>query len=156
LTPRPEVAFWLEFHGPLLMVEFDLSEEAEWHRTAIGRPHPPAVPLLAILDTGANISGVREGTFRALDVRPTARMTFRTADRGGISAPAFLGRFRFPGGVEIPATVGEFQFPSSRIDCILGRDILGHGRFHYDGREGSAHLVLKGVEVPLPPPRPSP
>lgn len=152
MTERSERAFRLELHGPLLEVDFAVGEQTEAALREAGRPVPGPVRLLALVDTGSNLTGVRRGTLARPGVHPTTVLRFRTAERGGIDAPAYLGRILFPGGVKIPTTAGELNLPDPRIGCILGRNVLGHGRLLYDGREGSCTLVLKGVEIPLPEP----
>jgi len=107
------------------------------------------VKLRALIDTGANLTGIRIGTLAALGVNPTAKRPFRIADGGRVDAPVYLGRLRFPGGVAIPTSAAEFLRTDSDISCIIGRDILAHGRMVYDGRAGVCGLTLKGVEIPL-------
>lgn len=156
MTGLPPRAFRLSFHGPCVPLEFLASEEHEAAMRAAGSAPPPAVPLRALIDTGANLTGVRAGTLAALGVRPTGTRPFRIADGRRMEAPVYLGRLRFPGGVVIPTSAAEFLRADSEISCVLGRDILAHGRLVYDGRAGVCGLTLKGVEIPLEEPPPLP
>jgi len=156
VTGLPPRAFRLSFHGPCVPLEFLASEEHEAARRAAGTVRPTAVALRALIDTGANLTGIRVGTLAALGVRPTGTRPFRIADGSRLEAPVYLGRLRFQGGVVIPTSAAEFLREDSDVSCIIGRDILAHGRLVYDGRAGVCGLTLRGVEIPLEEPPPLP
>ena len=115
----------------------------------MGAASPPPVALLALVDTGASNSGVREGTFARIGVQPTDSLRIRTVQGVIASAPVYLGRMLFPGGLVIPVSAAELALREGDPDCILGRDILSRGRMEYDGETGSCRLWIRGVEIPV-------
>ena len=139
----------LQLRGPRIRIQFGIDARRQSALEKNAMPVPAPVPLLAIIDTGASNSGVRAGTFASLGVRPTGTRIVWTAHGGRVDAPEYLGRMWFPGGVVLPVTVQELDLPGVEFGCLLGRDILAHGRLAYDGADGSCALVLRGVEVPL-------
>jgi len=160
VTPQPERAFRLAFHGLFVPVRFTVNTEQEAALLATEGRTPDPVPLLAMIDTGSNRTAVPPGTFARLGVEPMTDDRIEVAGGQSLRLPAYRGRLLFAGRggevVEVPATAVEMSL-GTRLECIVGRDTLQHGRLAYDGREGVCGLTLKGVDIALhePPSEPA-
>lgn len=110
---------------------------------------PTAVPVRALIDTGASVSGFAPRVFRELDLRPLDRIVINTPSTRPdephpcdqyLVAPAFVsgGRpYPFP---EIHVIETDCWPPEFTIEALIGRDILNWCNFWYVGIDRTFNL----------------
>ena len=146
----------LQMQGPLVAVQFALADPDPETWKALGDPVPSPIRLTALIDTGATHTTVRRGATKRMRIPPTASLSVTGVD--GLVADDALGYFGHllfakasgaPDPVALPCTVFEGLPRDSRVDCLLGRDVLMHGQFSYDGAAARCDLWIKGERVRL-------
>jgi predicted aspartyl protease len=100
-----------------------------------GAAPPPPLEVYALIDTGASQSILQEDLIENLGVFPVGMVHMTTTLRQKVRCYEYLldvelGDLRF-GAVFIGAPL-----PNPDIQALLGRDVLAHGSFHYDGKAG--------------------
>jgi len=133
--------------GPLVRVRIHLSEARLRELRKLHRPIPQPVDVLALIDTGADCSCINREIYRRLSP-PGHGMEFDL-----IQSPAF-GGLQITTALDVswivynPARdhlpflnfrglpVIAFDLPAIGYEALIGRDILSHCQFHYDGRKG--------------------
>ena len=111
---------------------------------------PQAVPVRALIDTGASISGCSPRIFQLLDIRPVQDISILTPSTRP-DAPHVCGLYRVSwslvaGGVphtfsnSLDVILADGFHPDEGIDALIGRDILARCAFQYWGPDGSFHF----------------
>jgi hypothetical protein len=115
-----------------------------------GFPVPHPIPIRALLDTGASVSGCTAEVFARLDLKPITQIDLFTPSTK-VDAPHQCDLFQVgwslvaEGGIHlltpaIQVIVAEGFQPVERIDAIIGRDILARCGFQYWGPDGRFHF----------------
>jgi hypothetical protein len=106
-----------------------------------GMPVPAAVRVASQIDTGSTFSAISLDVLRHLEIGPIERTAVRTPSTTGI--PQEFGRYAVSLALEgegadmyLPQVlVIETVFgPEEGIQAMLGRDVLEHCLFVYDGK----------------------
>jgi hypothetical protein len=113
-----------------------------------GEPVPEPKHGLALIDTGASISGVDNGIIEALGVKPVGSVKLVSA-KGGALHLLYPATFSFPGtplpGINFERVAGvELQEPQASdtqvkgppLIAIIGRDVLRQCLLIYNGYLG--------------------
>ena len=148
----------LQKFGPLLTVRFGLADPDPDTWQAFGEPIPEPIALTALIDTGASHTTLRRGATARLRIPPTAVLGIDGVD-GPMAeeAPGYFGHLLFTKvgnaseSLVLPCTVFEGLPLDSRVDCLIGRDVLMQGRLTYDGMGARCELRLRGEQVQLLP-----
>jgi hypothetical protein len=128
---RPDVER-LRKQGPALTVEISVPSDlaAESPQSHVG---------LALIDTGASVTSVNEAPLRALGLRPTGVTEVATPSSPGSRQPVYPCVLSFP-GTPLPAIpfneVVASDLTAFGVSVLIGRDILAHCQFIYNGPEG--------------------
>lgn len=94
---------------------------------------PSPVPVIAMIDTGASVSVVRQGLPGQLGLKPVGLTYISTPSSTNVARYRFLVRFAFPNNVFVEVPVVEAPLQGQNIQCLIGRDILAHGVLIYIG-----------------------
>ena len=94
----------------------------------------PVVNVNALIDTGASSSVITPGIANQLGLVQTGFQKVSSV-QDEQDRPAYYGFILFPwgSGKEIPIV----SCPLKGFDCLIGRDILLHWHFTYNGPDGS-------------------
>lgn len=110
-------------------------------------PIPPPIEGIALIDTGAALTAVDASIFRQLGTNPVGEANIATA--AGLARQfIYPVRFVFPGtplpSFEIPQSIGcdltGQAINGKPIVALIGRDMLTHAVFVYNGTAGTFSL----------------
>ena len=106
-----------------------------------GKPVPAPVSGVALIDTGASLSMVDSSAIEQLRVSPVGSVTLGTAGGTSQSAlyPIRLAIVVPPNPPVVAASMAQIAAGPLRqqgLLCLLGRDLLQHALFVYDGVSG--------------------
>jgi hypothetical protein len=131
----------LETEGPRVTVTFGLTRAATQLLTSAGQPVPPPVAATAMLDTGASGTAVRTGLLGPLGLNPVGLQDVLTPTTGAtpVKYVTYAVLMAMPNG-SINLTVVETELAGQGIDALIGRDVLKHGLFIYQGHSSQFTL----------------
>lgn len=94
----------------------------------------PAISVRALIDTGASSSIVSQQVADELGLAQTGYQNVSSVQDEQLQ-PVYYARIIFPwsSGIEIPI----ISCPLRRFDFLIGRDVLAHWHFTYNGTDGS-------------------
>lgn len=108
----------------------------------------------ALIDTGAGLTVLTPEAVSRIGLQQVD--VIRVARAGGVSEDVgvYAAAFRFP-RYRLPA-IGIARviccaLPEQPIQCLLGRDVLSHWRFSYDGGSGEWIIEARDLAVPEDP-----
>jgi predicted aspartyl protease len=100
-----------------------------------------AIKILAMIDTGANGTVIRQGLAAALGINPVGTTLINTPSATNVSCHQFDVQLVFPNNVNIASiVVTEAPLQGQHIQCLIGRDVLQHGVLIYTGYDNSFTL----------------
>ena len=126
----------LQAAGPVVELKLAVGPEVEAAIQAEGQRAGPPIPAVAMIDTGASVSVVREGLPSQLGLHPIGVSNVSTPSSTNIPCYRYLLRLMFPNQVVIEAMVLELPLRGQHIQCLIGRDVLARAVFVYIGHEG--------------------
>jgi len=94
---------------------------------------PTPVPVLAMIDTGATGTVVREDFVRQLGLKPVGITQINTPSSTNVQCYEYLIRILFPNNVIVETVAIAAPLQGQHIQCLIGRDVLRHGVFIYTG-----------------------
>jgi predicted aspartyl protease len=94
---------------------------------------PEAVPVKAMIDTGATGSVVHPEIAKNLGLMPVGVVYINTPSSENIPCYQYMVRLIFPNNVIVEAIAVEAPLKGQQIQCLVGRDVLAHGVFVYTG-----------------------
>jgi predicted aspartyl protease len=94
----------------------------------------PTASVRALIDTGASLSVISQQVADELGFVQTGYQNISSV-QDEQQQPVYYGRIIFPwgNGIEIPIV----SCPLRRFDFLIGRDVLAHWHFTYNGVDGS-------------------
>lgn len=126
------------------------------------RPPCPAVPVRALVDTGAGKTNIVQWVLDRLGVSPVGQVLVHTASTGPAPVLADLYAVEISLGGETTGllatdleVVAAKDLSGSGVEALLGRDVLGRGLLVYDGLEERFTLAIEPPAGSSPPPLPS-
>lgn len=142
----PHFTLQLTPRGPLLTAVVRVSEER--HRALVqnNAPIPNQIPIRALVDTGASITCMDPSVLRGLSLTPTGSATINTPSTGNtpVSVDQYDVSIIIHGSTAahpplvfntIPVIHTEL-LQSQGFHALIGRDILEHCLFYYNGTSG--------------------
>jgi hypothetical protein len=123
----------LQADGPVVEIRIAVGSAVEAALRATGAPIPAALPSLAMIDTGATSSVIRQGLAAQLGLNPVGVTYVTTPSSTNVPCPEYLVRLVFPNNVLFETTVIEAPLQSQNIQCLIGRDVLAHAVLVYIG-----------------------
>lgn len=119
--------------GPVVEVRLVVGSIIEDVLRRDGQSIPAPVQTLAMIDTGATRTVVREDIVGQLNLNPVGVTLINTPSSANIQCYEYLMRLLFPNNVIIQAVVIAAPLQGQHIQCLIGRDVLHHGVFIYTG-----------------------
>jgi hypothetical protein len=140
----------LVMQGPILNVQIAIPDALAQQLQKDGTPVPSPVTGVALIDTGASISGIDTSVIQHLQVQPVGQVTI-----GGVTGSKlrskYPAQFSFPGtslpslnfGELVESEVSNLSIPgaSGPLIALIGRDILHHFVLIYNGPAGTFTLA---------------
>lgn len=123
----------LQAVGPVVELRIAVGEAVEAALKAAGTPVPSPLPAVAMIDTGATGSVIRQGLAAQLGLNPVGVTYINTPSSTNVACHEFLVRLVFPNNVVYETTVIEAPLQGQHVQCLIGRDVLAHGVFVYIG-----------------------
>ena len=129
--------------GALVQVHFAASPPYQEILQAARRPIPPPVPAIALIDTGACFTAIRQGLLTSLGLQPVGITHIHSASHSNVPCPQYYVQVLMPPTVVNMWWIGTVvEMPLTGIDCLIGRDLLAHGVLIYSGVTASWTLSL--------------
>ncbi|MGA9139287.1 MAG: retroviral-like aspartic protease family protein [Methanocella sp.] len=130
--------------GPVIDVEIAVPKGLAKILYREKEPVPRPITVSALIDTGATRTVVSSNVIKSLNLVPHDQTKVITATHDNIVAYHHHLSVTLPGGCvfELSDAV-ELPLINHGIECLVGREILKHGIFTYDGRATkiSFHIV---------------
>jgi hypothetical protein len=130
----------------MLHAAVGVSQARQTALVAARLPIPPVVNIFALVDTGASCTCIDPSVLQSLQLTPTGSTPMNTPSTG--TAPHVANQYDVsiiiagPGPTHPPffshtVPVVEAQLPSAQgFHALIGRDILEHSLFSYNGTAG--------------------
>jgi hypothetical protein len=145
----PLIAGVITWDGAVVPVRVGVSENRRKRLASAGFPVPAEIPLLLQLDTGSHLTGFPTAVFRALQITPFDEIPISTpSTKPGEVCMAF----QYDVSITLDAPDGTRVFPSVHaiasddfsgpVNGILGRDVLDHCHFVFDGPSKTFRLTF--------------
>ena len=136
--------------GPIVLVQIEVPLALAEQLQKTGQPVPPPVVGVALIDTGAGVSGIDTTVIEQLQVQPVGQQMI-----GGVTGAKlrskYPARFTFPGtnlpdmnfGELVESEISNFSVPGAPGPpiALIGRDILHHFVLIYNGPNGTFTLA---------------
>jgi hypothetical protein len=125
--------------GPLITVGIGLSPLQAAAARAAGFSPPPPELVQALIDTGARVTRIDSKIARALDLRKTGTARMWTAGKTVTRAVYDIEvTLTAPRLFRVPSVIRALDADlwTHGFHVLIGRDVLGHCRFSYDGPAG--------------------
>lgn len=131
----------LIMNGALVQVEVSVPAAVADALRAQGQPVPPPQRALALIDTGASISGVKPEIAAGAQLVQTSSVTV-SGVVGSQDRPIYAATISLPDyGVTLDAIdVAGVDLPQQNINFLLGRDVLEKMVLTYKGAQGKFEL----------------
>ena len=132
--------------GPLLNAVVGISQERHVALMAANLPIPASIPIRALVDTGASVTCIDPSILQSLALSPTGNATINTPSTG--NSPIDVDQYDV--GLIVPPSAGNQHalilgtvavicselLISQGFHALIGRDILAHCLFYYNGVNG--------------------
>jgi len=119
--------------GPVVNVNIAVGVAAEAAMRRASSPVPFPVQVVAMIDTGATNTVIRQGLAQQLHLRPVGVTYINTPSSTNVPCYEYLVRLVFPNNVVGETTAIEAPLQDQNIQCLIGREVLAHGVFVYIG-----------------------
>lgn len=123
----------LQATGPIVEIQVAMGTPVELALQTSGKPVSRPVQALAMIDTGASGSVVRQGLPAQLGLSPIGITYISTPSSTNVPCYEYPVRFIFPNYVVVEATALEAPLRGQNIQCLIGRDVLAGGVLIYIG-----------------------
>jgi len=135
--------------GPLVKATFGHADPDIETLEALGIEAPVPVDLIGFLDTGAANTLIKYGTATGLGIIPCDRKQIRGIEMTYITAIGYYGHLTFAGSVIVPCVAFEALPRNHPCDALIGRDVLQHAIWTYNGPSGEFELSIRRTRVPM-------
>jgi hypothetical protein len=138
----PHFSLQIESGGPILQALVSVSQPRAAALVAAGQSVPLAVPIRALVDTGASCTCVDPSVLAGLSLTPTGKVSLTTPSTGATPHDAD----QYDVGLILPAAVGapplilrtvpvvsSSLLVAQGFHALIGRDILDRCLFVYNG-----------------------
>lgn len=128
--------------GPVMDIEIAIGSSARAILETSGVLIPAPIAITAMIDTGASVSVMRQGTAARLGLQPTGVVFVYTAASINVRCPEYSVRLLLPNTIAFDTTLIEMPLESQHIGCLIGRDVLARGVFIYLGSGNAFTLSI--------------
>jgi len=119
--------------GPIVDVGITVGAVVEELLKKTSQPIPPPIKTVAMIDTGATGTVIREDLVQRLNLNPVGVVMINTPSCTNLACYEYAVRIIFPGNVVADIVAIAAPLQGQHIQCLVGRDILGKGVFIYTG-----------------------
>jgi predicted aspartyl protease len=130
----------LQAMGPLVEVKLAVGKILEDILKQKNQNIPSPVTAMALIDTGASGTVVREDIPSKLNLHPIGTTLITTPSSQNVKCYEYLMRILFQNNVVIETSVIAAPLQGQNIQCLIGRDVLRLGVFIYTGYVNSFTL----------------
>jgi|SwirhirootsSR3_FD_contig_31_3936799_length_780_multi_5_in_0_out_0_2 hypothetical protein len=123
----------LQATGPVVELQIAIGTSLEAVMRAAHTPIPPAITVLAMLDTGATRSVIRQGLAAQLGLNPVGVTHITTPSQTNVACYEYQIRLILPNNVTFEGVFLEAPLQGQHIQCLIGRDVLAHAVLVYIG-----------------------
>ncbi len=102
-------------------------------------PYPP-LDVTALIDTGACGVYIQAGIADELGLPVVGSGTVSTPTHRGEPVSLYRVKLTFSAGFYLEMQAAEVPLERQQYRCLIGRDVLKHARFTYDGLTGTFSL----------------
>lgn len=114
---------------------------AKTHFDNIEEGKEKQIKLVAMIDTGANVTVIKEGIAKILELKSIGTISITTPLLTEVLYQQFEVQLIFPDDVVAESVVvAEAPLQNQHIQCLIGRDVLQHAVFIYNGHDNSFTL----------------
>jgi hypothetical protein len=129
----------LQQYGPV--IELQIIPTTLYSENTDNATNNPSNKVLAMIDTGAMSSVVQQGICEKLKLNPTGMVSMTTPSSEDVQCYQYDISLLFPSNVFLEnITVTEAPLQGQHIQLLVGRDVLQHGVFIYNGYDNSFTL----------------
>lgn len=123
----------LQAVGPVVEVQVAVGSAVETalRRTKAAVPLP--IPVLAMIDTGASGTVIRQGMAFQLGLNAVGVSYINTPSSTNVRCYEYMIRLIFPNNVVAETRAIEAPLQGQNIQALIGRDVLAHGVLIYIG-----------------------
>lgn len=130
----------LQAAGPIVEVRLAVGSALETALQQANQNIPPPVQVVAMIDTGATSTVVREDLIQQLNLNPVGVTLIHTPSSTNVQCFEYLMRLVFPNNVVVETVAIAAPLQGQHIQCLIGRDVLSLGVFIYIGYNNSFTL----------------
>jgi hypothetical protein len=123
----------LQGAGPVIDVQIAVNKGVEADLRDAGQTVPAPYFALAMIDTGASLTVIREGLAHDLNLQPTGTTTINTPSDTNVQCYKYMVRLVLPNDISFETPALEVPLKGQHIDCLVGRDVLARGILVYIG-----------------------
>lgn len=123
----------LQAVGPIVEIQIAVGMPVEAAMRKAETPVPPPVSVVAMIDTGATGTVIRQGLAGQLGLNPVGVTHINTPSSTGVACYQYIVRLLFPNNVVFEAIAIEAPLQGQHIQCLIGRDVLAHAVMVYIG-----------------------
>ena len=130
----------LQQFGPV--IEIEIAPSLPFFRnTGVYASSYQSLKLSAMIDTGATGTVIKTGLAEQLKLNPIGSILMNTPTSESFFCFQYNVQLIFPSNVNIDSViVTEAPLQGQHIQCLIGRDVLCHGVFIYNGYDNSFTL----------------
>ncbi len=130
----------LQAIGPVVEVKLAIGKVLEDILQKNNQNIPTPITAMALIDTGASGTVVREDIPKKLNLNPIGTTLITTPSSQNVKCFEYLMRLLFQNNVVMETTVIAAPLQGQNIQCLIGRDVLRNGVFIYTGYVNSFTL----------------
>jgi len=119
--------------GPIVEVQLAVGAILENILKSQKQPVPAPITSIAMIDTGASATVVRDTLPPGLGLNPVSVVPINTPSSTNVLCPVYLLRLVLPNNVVVETTAVAAPLQNQHIQCLIGRDVLQHGVLVYIG-----------------------
>jgi predicted aspartyl protease len=130
----------LQEAGPIDELRLAVGSALETALQQANQNIPPPAQAVAMIDTGATSTVVREDLIQQLNLNPVGVTLIHTPSSTNVQCFEYLLRLAFPNNVVVETVAIAAPLQGQHIQCLIGRDVLSLGVFIYVGYNNSFTL----------------
>ena len=119
--------------GPVVEIRLAVGSSTEEVLRKNNQNIPIPAQALAMIDTGATGTVIREDIVNQLNLNPVGVTLINTPSSTNVQCYEYLMRILFPNNVIVETVVIAAPLQGQHIQCLIGRDVLHHGVLIYTG-----------------------
>lgn len=128
--------------GPVIEIMIAVGSAIEQALLAQGSPIPNPIRVLAMIDTGSTGTVVQRGLAAQLGLNPIGTTLISTPSSNAVQCFKYNVRLLLPNSIFFDGTAIDAPLLGQHIQCLIGRDVLAHCVFIYNGYANQFTLSL--------------